>query len=287
MKRARRSDDLPALRRFGQNFLVDAGAIARICDALSPLPGEALLEIGPGRGALTGALLATGLPVVAVEIDRGLAERLRERFAGRPLVVLEQDILDLDFRTVASRAGLSESAPLVVAGNLPYNLSKPIAMRIVGERAQVARAVLMFQREVADRLLAVPGTKEYGPLGVLAGLAFRIERVQDLPPGAFRPRPKVTSTVTRWTRRDPSPLDDALEPALRRVLRAAFARRRGTLRVNLRAALDETSAASVLSAAGVDDGLRAERLPPEAFLRMAAAWPTVDLYSAARASRGE
>ncbi len=261
--------------------------MAAIRDALSPGPGEAVLEIGPGRGALTAALVDTGRAVVAVEIDRALAAHLRERFAGRPLEVLEQDVLDLDFGSVAARAGLPGDAPVVVAGNLPYNVSKPIAMRIVEERARVPRAVLMFQREVADRLVALPGTKEYGPLTVLAGLAFRIERILDLPPGAFRPRPKVTSTVTRWLRREPEVLDGALEPALRRVLRAAFARRRGTLRVNLRAALGETAAASLCSAAGIDDGLRAERLSPDAFVRLAAAWPTVDLYSGARATRGE
>lgn len=287
MKPGRRPDDLPALRRFGQHFLVDARAVARIRDALAPAPGEAVLEIGPGRGALTAALLDTGLPVVAVEIDRGLAKRLRDRFAGRPLEVLAQDVLRLDFGTVPLRAGLPANAPVVVAGNLPYNLSKPIAMRIVEERARVARAVLMFQREVADRLVAAPGTKEYGPLTVLAGLAFRIERVLDLSPGAFHPRPKVASTVTLWTRRQPGALADALEPALRRVLRAAFARRRGTIRVNLRAALGEAAAASLCSAAAVDDGLRAERLSPDDFLRMAAAWPAVDLYSGARAPRGE
>lgn len=287
MKSSRRPDALPPLRRFGQHFLVDARAVATIREALSPAAGEAVLEIGPGRGALTAALLDTGHPVVAVEIDRGLAERLRDRFAGRPLEVLEQDVLDLDFGSVPPRAGLPGNAPVVVAGNLPYNLSKPIAMRIVEERARVARAVLMFQREVADRLVAAPGTKEYGPITVLAGFAFRIERVLELPPGAFRPRPKVASTVTLWTRREPGALSDALEPALRRVLRAAFARRRGTLRVNLRAALGDAAAASLCAAAGIDDGLRAERLHPEAFLRMAAAWPAVDLYSGARAPRGE
>ncbi len=273
MRRSRRPEELPPLRRFGQHFLVDARAVAAIRDALSPAPGDAVLEIGPGRGALTAALLDLGLAVVAVEIDRGLARSLRDRFAGRSLEVLEQDILDLDFAEIPSRSGLPADAPIVVAGNLPYNLSKPIAMRIVEERARVRRAVLMFQREVADRLVASPGTKEYGPLTVLAGLAFRIERVFDLPPGAFRPRPKVTSTVTLWTRREPAALADALEPALRGVLRAAFARRRGTLRVNLRAALGETAAATLLSAAGVDEGLRAERLGPDAFVRLAAAWP--------------
>jgi 16S rRNA (adenine1518-N6/adenine1519-N6)-dimethyltransferase len=287
VRRSRRSEALPPLRRFGQNFLVDARAVARIRDALSPAPGEALLEIGPGHGALTAALLDTGLPVVAVEIDRGLAARLRERFAGRRLCLLEQDVLDLDFGTIPSRAGLPDDAPLVVAGNLPYNLSKPIAMRIVEERARVARAVLMFQREVADRLLAAPATKEYGPLTVLAGLAFRIERVLDLSPGAFRPRPRVNSTLTCWTRREGGALAADVEPALRRVLRAAFARRRATLRVNVRAALGETEGASVLRVAEIDDGLRAERLRPEEFLRLAAAWPPVDLYSGARAPRGE
>jgi 16S rRNA (adenine1518-N6/adenine1519-N6)-dimethyltransferase len=133
----------------------------------------------------------------------------------------------------------------------------------------------MFQREVADRLTAVPGTGAYGPLTVLAGRAYRIERLFDLPPGAFRPRPKVVSTVTRWTPLAAEGLPPSLVPPLREVLRVAFARRRQTLRKNLRAALQggDEAAARLLANAGLDGALRAEAIPPEGFVRLASAWP--------------
>jgi 16S rRNA (adenine1518-N6/adenine1519-N6)-dimethyltransferase len=133
----------------------------------------------------------------------------------------------------------------------------------------------MFQREVADRLTAQPGTRAYGPLTVLCGRAYRIERLFDLPPGAFRPSPKVVSTVTRWTPRDEDPLDEALIAPLRAVLGAAFAHRRQTIQKNLRGALagGEGAARSLLAAAEVDGSLRAETLPPERFVALARAWP--------------
>jgi len=252
-----------AKRRFGQNFLVDPQAIARIVDALHAGPGDTVVEIGPGRGALTHALLDRGVQVVAIEIDRDLAASLRDGAAGRPLRVIEADILSVPL------ASLGDA--LIVAGNLPYNISKPVAMKLVEERAQVARAVLMFQREVALRLIARPDSADYGPLGILAGEAFAIERAFDIPPGAFRPRPKVVSTVTRWTRRSRGELPESLVPALKEVLRASFAHRRQTLQKNLRAELagGEAAAARLLAEASVDGSLRAEALPPDVFVRLA------------------
>lgn len=253
-----------ARRRFGQNFLVDAAAIRRIASALAPHPGEAVVEIGPGRGALTEALLATGAAVTAIEIDRDLAGALTARGDER-LTVVPGDVLAVPLSSLG-RA-------LAIAGNLPYNISKPVAMKLVAERASVARAVLMFQREVADRLVAAPGTSAYGPLTVLCGRAYAIERLFDLPPGAFRPRPKVVSTVTRWTPRAADALPDALVAPLMEVLRSAFARRRQTLLKNLRAALgDEGRARALLEAAGIDGALRAEAVPPDRFVALAQAW---------------
>jgi 16S rRNA (adenine1518-N6/adenine1519-N6)-dimethyltransferase len=259
----------PARRRFGQNFLVDASAIRRIVAALAPAPGETVLEIGPGRGAMTDALLTAVDSIVAVEIDRDLARQLRERFPADRLRLIERDILEVPL------ASLRTEGPLVVAGNLPYNISKPCAMKLCLERRDVARAVLMFQREVADRLSAAPGTKEYGPLTVLCGRAFRIERLFDLAPGCFRPSPKVVSTVTRWTPREAGALPEALIAPLRAVLRAAFAHRRQTLSKNFRGALagGEAAARSLLQTAGIDGALRAERIEPDGFLALARAWP--------------
>jgi 16S rRNA (adenine1518-N6/adenine1519-N6)-dimethyltransferase len=256
-------------RRFGQNFLTDAGAIRRIVAALAPEPEDNVLEIGPGRGALSEALLAIVPRISAIEIDRDLAAQLRGAYAEARLHLIEADVLDV------ALDALAEGRPLVIAGNLPYNISKPVAMKLVVERRAVSRAVLMFQREVAERLTAVPGTGAYGPLTVLAGRAYRIERLFDLPPGAFHPRPTVVSTVTRWTPRDDHALPESLVAPLKAVLRAAFARRRQTLQKNLRVALPggESAAASLLAQAGLDGTLRAEAIPPEGFVELARLWP--------------
>ena len=258
-----------ARKRFGQNFLTDAAAIRRIVAALDPAASENVLEIGPGRGALTEALLEAVPAISAIEIDRDLAALLRSRYAEDRLRVIEKDVLDVTFDALAQKA------PLVIAGNLPYNISKPVAMKLVLERRAVSRAVLMFQREVADRLTALPGTSAYGPLTVLAGRAYRIERVFDLAPGAFHPRPKVVSTVTRWTPREDGGLPQPLVAPLKAVLGAAFAHRRQTLRKNLRAALQGGDAAAVLllAKADLDGALRAEAIPPEGFVALASAWP--------------
>jgi 16S rRNA (adenine1518-N6/adenine1519-N6)-dimethyltransferase len=257
-----------ARRRFGQNFLTDAGAIGRIVAALAPGPADNVLEIGPGRGALTEALLAAVPRIAAVEIDRDLASLLRARYSLERLRLIESDVLDVSLRDLA------HPTPLVIAGNLPYNISKPVAMKLVMERHAVSRAVLMFQREVALRLTAAPSTRDYGPLTVLTGRAFRIERLFDLPPGAFHPRPSVVSTVTRWTPREDGALPDALVEPLKAVLRAAFCRRRQTLQKNLRVALGgDAAAASLLAGAGLDGTLRAEAVPPQGFVALARGWP--------------
>ena len=239
----------------------------RIVEGLAPRPDESVVEIGPGRGALTEALLAAVPRVTAIELDRDLASLLVARFGPERLSLLSRDVLDVALATL--------SPPLAVVGNLPYNVSKPVAMKLITERAAVDRAVLMFQREVADRLLAVPGTSAYGPLTILSGLAFRIERLFDVPPGAFHPKPAVVSTVTRWNRHDAERLPATIEPSLRAVLRASFARRRQTLLRNLRSSLPqgEAEALALLKGAGIDGSLRAEALPPDAFLALAALWP--------------
>jgi 16S rRNA (adenine1518-N6/adenine1519-N6)-dimethyltransferase len=264
----------PARKRWGQNFLVDSGAAARIVEALDPQPGERVLEIGPGRGALTELLVARAGRIAAVELDPELARLLRARFDPSRLVLVEADALEVRLDAIALPQEPC-GAPLALVGNLPYNISKPIASKLVRERAVVARAVLMFQREVADRLTARPGGAAYGPITVLVGEAFRVERLFDLPPSAFRPAPKVRSSVLRWTRRDAPGFGPAEEEALRACLRSCFAHRRQTLSRNLRAALPgrEKEARSLLDAAGIDGGLRAEAVPPDGFRRLAALWP--------------
>ena len=235
------------------------------------MPSDNVLEIGPGRGALTEVLLDSVPRISAIEIDRDLCALLRSRYPEDRLRLIEKDVLDVAF------CALAQSGPLVIAGNLPYNISKPVAMKLVVERRAVSRAVLMFQREVAQRLTATPGTGAYGPLTVLAGRAYRIERLFDLSPGAFQPSPKVVSTVTRWTPREEDALPETLVAPLKAVLRAAFARRRQTLQKNLRIALqgDDAAAILLLGQAGLDGALRAEAIPPEGFVALASRWPTV------------
>ena len=210
---------------FGQHFLHDRNIIDKIIAAIAPQPDEHFVEIGPGRGALTGPLLDHAAQVDVIEIDRALAADLETAIPDPRLTVHLADALKFDFAQIK----LSGDR-LRLAGNLPYNISKPIVMKLVREREQVDRAVLMFQREVALRLSAVPGERDYGPLGILAGQAYEIDRLFDLGPDCFRPRPRVMSTVTLWRARSDAVLTAAEEQTLRSCLAACFARRRQTLR---------------------------------------------------------
>jgi 16S rRNA (adenine1518-N6/adenine1519-N6)-dimethyltransferase len=245
----------------------------RMVDAVALAPGETVLEVGPGRGALT-RLLVQRAPVVAVEVDAQLAHELRRTFAASGLQVIERDILSIGLDELAAQAAPPPPERWVVVSNLPYNISKPFASRLVHERASVRRAVLTFQREVAERLTAAHGTRAYGPLTVLAGAAYRIERLFDLPPGAFFPAPRVDSTVTRWVPREDRALEPEEERALRACLAACFAMRRRTLFNNLRAALrDPARAAELLERAGIDGARRAEEVDAQTYRRLAALWP--------------
>lgn len=279
MRATRPSAPPPAVfrprRRFGQNFLVNREAVRRIVAAAAPRPGEAVVEIGPGDAALTSPLAASAGHIAAVELDRDLAAGLRARFPAERLTLVEADILCVSFLDVLEALRAPRGERLLVVGNLPYNISKPVAMKLVVERKQVSRAVLMFQKEVADRLTASPGTRAYGPMTILCGFAYAIESLFDLGPASFRPRPKVVSTVTRWVPRSDDEAPRSGEAALRACLAAAFAHRRRTLLANLRAAFggDEGAARRVLDSAGIDGAARAEALPAEAFRRLAHAWP--------------
>ena len=263
-------------KSLGQNFLTRASAIHRILDTLDHSRGTPrVVEIGPGRGALTAPLIERVGTIAAVETDPQLASDLQERFGDR-LQLVQGDILEQSidglFEPLPSGNGLRH-----IVGNLPYNISKPIVMLLVEACQTVDRAILMFQQEVADRLLAQPGSKSYGPLSILVGQFFEVRKVLGLPPEAFRPRPKVHSTVVQWTRREPSALDDPLDRArLRRCLRSCFAQRRKTLRNNLLAAgwsADQISTS--LSEFDLKGDERAETLPPEFYVALAERWPTL------------
>ncbi len=246
-----------ARKRFGQNFLADPHYIKRIVDAVDPVPGDNLVEIGPGLAALTGDLVARAGHVTAVEIDRDLAARLRERFTPAQLTLHEADALEFDFTTLGPR--------LRVVGNLPYNISSPLLFHLAADDRCLRDLHVMLQKEVVARMTAAPGTADYGRLTVMLQAKFRIARLFVVPGGAFRPAPKVESAVARLV-----PLHDD-KPAIAdaalfaRVVAAAFAQRRKTLRN----ALSELATAASLEAAGIDPGARGETLAVADFVRLA------------------
>jgi 16S rRNA (adenine1518-N6/adenine1519-N6)-dimethyltransferase len=255
-----------AKKSLGQNFLVDETYARRVVGALAPRAGETVVEIGPGRGALTGLLLESGARVVAVEFDRDLAALLRQRFAGKNnFELVEADALGVDFCGAVEPA----SSARVVA-NLPYNISTAILQRLVAQRRCVPEMVLMLQREVVERIAAPPGSHERGYLTVLVEAFFDAAPLFDVPPGAFRPVPKVWSTVARLRVRATEEVaaEDLDEEFFLRVVGAGFAQKRKTILNNLRAAPEELRAlaegaggpGALLESAGIDPRRRAEAL---------------------------
>jgi 16S rRNA (adenine1518-N6/adenine1519-N6)-dimethyltransferase len=212
-----------ARKRFGQHFLVDPSVIDRIVAAVDPRPGQSLVEIGPGRGALTAPLLARAGALTAIELDRDLAARLR-RTPG--LDVVEADALEVDFAALAGVGG-----KLRIVGNLPYNISTPILFHLLAASERVADQHFMLQKEVVERMAAAPGRKDYGRLSVMLQWRYEIEPLFDVGPEAFDPPPRVDSAVLRM-RPLPSlaPIDEAL---LREIVTVAFSQRRKLLRHTL------------------------------------------------------
>jgi 16S rRNA (adenine1518-N6/adenine1519-N6)-dimethyltransferase len=240
-------------KAFGQNFLVNEGAIATIVGSAVACGAPRLLEIGPGPGVLTERLLADGRPLWAVDLDPEACDLLRERFGTRPAFHLLQGD--------AVRVPLPEGGPWSVVGNLPYNAATPILARLLTESIHWERMVLMFQLEVAQKLMGAPGTKAYGPLSVLAQLCARLTRLVKLGPGSFRPAPKVESAVVQFDPRGDAP--SLLERrALLVALHRSFAHRRKTLANNWQGLLPPES----LTGAGLSPELRAERISPAAWL---------------------
>ncbi|HZP91618.1 MAG TPA: 16S rRNA (adenine(1518)-N(6)/adenine(1519)-N(6))-dimethyltransferase RsmA [Burkholderiales bacterium] len=244
-------------KRFSQNFLVDSNYVARIVEAIAPRPQDRLLEIGPGFGALTGALLERVDSMDAVEIDRDAVRALRERFPPARLRVHEGDALDFDFCALGTG--------LRLVGNLPYHISTPLLFRVDAAYASVRDCHFMLQKEVVERMAAIPGTRQYGRLTVMLQYHWRVERLFDVPPGAFRPRPKVWSAIARML-----PLGQPASQArdhgvFSRLVAAAFMQRRKTLRNALRDLLAEVD----IAGCGIDPGARAETLGIAEFVRLA------------------
>ena len=224
-----------ARKRFGQHFLVDPAVIERIVREIDPHPADMLVEIGPGRGALTAPLLHRAGALTVVEIDRDLAARLR-RTPG--LAVVEGDVLTVDFRALPSAAA---GAKLRIVGNLPYNISTPILFHLLDAASVVHDQHVMLQKEVVDRIAARPASKDYGRLTVMLQWRYTMEPLFDVAPAAFDPPPRVDSTVLRMLPR-PAPAD--LDPALlRELVTVAFSQRRKLLRHTLGRWLDAREAA--------------------------------------------
>jgi 16S rRNA (adenine1518-N6/adenine1519-N6)-dimethyltransferase len=246
-------------KRFGQNFLHDPAVIARTVAAINPSPGDCLLEIGPGQGALTGALLAHLPHLHVVELDRDLAAALRAGPLAQRLTVHEMDALRFDLATL-------DRDPVRVVGNLPYNISSPLLFHMLSQVARIQDMHFMLQKEVVARMAAAPGGRIYGRLSVMVQAQCEVELLFTVGPGAFRPAPKVDSAVVRLRPRSRQPSASLLS-ALDRLTARAFGQRRKTLRNALRGMLQPAQ----LEALGVDPGQRAETLDVGTFVAMARA----------------
>ena len=244
-----------ARKRFGQHFLIDRSVIDAIVDLIDPQPGQALVEIGPGLGAMTDPLVARCGALTVIELDRDLARRLRQRST---LNVIEADVLAVDFGALAGVSGQR----LRVVGNLPYNISTPILFHLLGAAEQVVDQHFMLQREVVARMAAAPGSKDYGRLSVMLQWRYAIESVLDVSAQAFEPPPRVESAVVRML---PLPVLPAVDPGLlTELVRVAFSQRRKLLRHTLGRWLEERQFSGEFSLQR-----RAEEVPVTEYLKLA------------------
>jgi 16S rRNA (adenine1518-N6/adenine1519-N6)-dimethyltransferase len=260
-----------AKRRFGQHFLSDPRILARIVDALAITSADTVIEIGPGRGALTEELLRRAGRVIAIEVDRDLVPILRARWADDPrLQVVEGDVLEQDL-------GALVGGPFLLAGNVPYNITTPILFHAL-QRPRPTRAVYLVQLEVAQRAAAAPGDEAYGALSVNLQAVATVELLFRVPAGAFAPPPKVESAVIRVSPREDAVIRAEEEAAYRTMVQGAFGLRRKQLKRVVRTlwALTAEQAGAVITQAGLDPEARPETLSPSAFaalLRAARAVP--------------
>lgn len=249
-----------ARKRFGQNFLHDAGVIHRILRSIHARPGERLVEIGPGQGALTEGLLDAGAQLDVVELDLDLIPILQAKFAGRENFVLHQgDALKFDFARLSG-----EPRSLRIVGNLPYNISTPLIFHLLEHAPLIRDMHFMLQKEVVERLAAEPGGGDWGRLSIMVQYHCRVEHLFNVGPGAFNPAPKVDSAIVRLVPHESLPHPAKDPRLLENLVRQAFSQRRKTLRNTLKGMLD----AEQIAAAGVDGSLRPEQLDLAAFVRL-------------------
>ena len=245
-----------ARKRFGQNFLHDQTIIRRIISAINPLAGQNIVEIGPGQGALTLPLLKACGRLTAIELDRDLIASLQQRAASvGDLELINADVLKLDL------SSLQLDPPLRLVGNLPYNISTPLMFHLLEFSDLISDMTFMLQKEVAERILAGPGGKNYGKLSVMMHYHCDADYLLDVPPQSFNPRPKVDSAVIRLTPLASPRVDIANREVLEQVVTAAFSQRRKTLSNSLKGLLDR----DLIAAQGIDPGARAETLSLEQF----------------------
>lgn len=269
----RRSASAGRTRALGQHFLRDPAVAERMVALLAPGPRDVVVEIGPGEGALTGLLVASGARLIAVEIDPVLAARLRERFAGVPgVAIVEGDARLHDWASLRWRRP-DPAGRVLAAGNLPYSVGTAILQSMIRAGPAIDEMALMLQREVAERVAAAPGQRAYGSLSVLAQMACEVRLALLVPPGAFRPPPRVESGVLHLRVRPAAPVPVADAARFERVVRAAFSRRRKTLANALAGglALSAAAARDLAAAAGIDPMRRAETLTLAELARLAAA----------------
>jgi 16S rRNA (adenine1518-N6/adenine1519-N6)-dimethyltransferase len=264
-----------ARKSLGQNFLVDPNQQQRIVAALEATAADTVLEIGPGQGALTRHLAGTVGRLILVELDDSLAAALVAEYQGQPHVtVVHADFMRLDLHAVCP-----DPHALKVVGNIPYNITTPIIFRLLERALRPQRIVLMVQREVADRVVATPGSGEYGALSVGVRTVARVERLFNVGRGSFRPVPRVDSTVIRLTPITPAPLTPAEETDVRTLTRVAFSWRRKQLQKTLRAApdyaLDQGEIARLQELSGLQLVRRPEELAPDTFVLLSRALRTL------------
>lgn len=245
-----------ARKRFGQHFLVDAGVIRRIVDAVAPREDDLMAEIGPGLGAITRPLLERLRHLHVIEIDRDIAARLRAEHDPAKVTIHEGDALRFDFSTLGDR--------LRLVGNLPYNISTPLLFHVGADTSRLRDCHFMLQREVVERMVAEPGGGEYGRLSVMLQYRFSMDRIIDVPPDAFRPPPKVQSAVVRMIPVTPEVVADD-HAMFSELVRRAFTQRRKTLRNAVSGLIDEAG----IEEAGLDPGDRPETIGVEGFVRAA------------------
>ncbi|MCA1714835.1 MAG: 16S rRNA (adenine(1518)-N(6)/adenine(1519)-N(6))-dimethyltransferase RsmA [Gammaproteobacteria bacterium] len=251
----------PAKKHLGQHFLHERSVVAKLLQAIDPQPGDRLVEIGPGQGALTFPLLERHGTLTAIEFDRDLIVPLTQAArAHGELTVLHRDVLQVDFTALAA------GTPIRLVGNLPYNLSSPILFHALDHAAAVRDMHFMLQKEVVERMAAAPGSKIYGRLSVMLQAYCAVTPLFDVAPGAFRPPPKVESAVVRLLPRAPDTIGIPDRERFAAVVRAAFGQRRKTLRNALSAVADS----AMIEAAGLRPDARAEQLAVADFVRLAA-----------------